>query len=174
MRSLLEIMSSDVISKNVDYNKFIDSEWKQVQNKPKEQRAYGQYICNWVTYGVRGAKLFVCLDNTPLGYLWVQRFKDGYSVKTVGVKQIARGTGVSNILYDMAVSKTKLYSDKDQSPQARKLWGKLYKKYNVMGYSDVGNKTFKVQLNGAELQSADPKYVLYTDQQEQSTRLVII
>jgi hypothetical protein len=83
--------------------------------------------------------------------MWLKPFNDGYSVATVGVKPAYRNNGIAMIMYNIVIDRVILYSDSSQTPQARKLWSKLYKTYNVVGYSNIDNTTFKVKLVSSEL-----------------------
>jgi len=121
-----------------------------------------------------GTKLFAVDQNSnPISYAWLKPFKDGYTIKTIGVKGEHQKKGLGSIMYDKIIELGKLYSDLNQTPEARKMWCKLFSKYKVMGYSDRDNKYFKVRLNGNEIESADPKYVLYTNKERENTNRLV-
>jgi hypothetical protein len=48
-------------------------------------------------------------------------------------------------MYDYIISKVKLYSDKMQTPEARKLWVKLASKYKVQGYNKKDKQIFDIE-----------------------------
>lgn len=156
-------------------DKFIDQQFKSIQKRITGK--FHQKGYDWVLVTTpAGIKLFA-VDQylNPLSYAWLKPFKDGYTIKTIGVKKQFQGRGLGSTMYDKIVSLGKFYSDLDQTPQARKIWAKLFSKYNVMGYSDKDNKYFKVRLRGNELESADPNYVLYTHNRDENTnRLVVL
>ncbi len=179
MISLKEIFLSGS-SSYID-DKFIDQQFKSVQ-KRITGRSFGKR-CDWVivTTGA-GTKVFAIEKNSnsvktfnPIAYAWIQPFRDGYVIKTIGVKSAYKGKGFGSLMYDKLIEIGRIYSDLNQTPQARKIWTKLSTKYKVMGYSDKDKKYFPVRLNGNELESADPKYTLYTrNQKENTNRLVVM
>ena len=72
-------------------------------------------------------------------------------------------------MYDKIIALGKFYSDLYQTPQARKMWIKLFSKYKVMGYSELDHNYFKVKLVGSDIVSADSKYILYTKYENENT-----
>lgn len=171
MISLKEILLSG--SSRYINDKFIDQQFKSIQKRITGKTSDKGY--DWIFVKTdAGSKLFAVDQNSnPLSYVWLKPFRDGYTIKTIGVKKQTQGKGLGSIMYDKIIALGKFYSDLDQTPQARKMWIKLFSKYKVMGYSEVDHKYFKVKLVGGNIVSADPKYTLYTkDENENTNRLV--
>ena len=107
-----------------------------------------------------------------IGYISIEPFHDGHSIGVIQLKKSAQGRGVGQLAYDYIIERTKLYSGKNQTPEARKLWLKLFDRYNVVGYDIETRKTFKVKKGNGELESQDPNYELYTNEEDSSTCLL--
>ncbi len=110
--------------------------------------------------------IVVCKYKTPFGLASISEFENGVKMNGIGIKPKFRGQSMSLILYDFIIHKYKiLYSDMYQSPESRKSWLKLSKKYNVKGYNITNRKLFDVSPNedNTELKSDDPDYNLYKD-----------
>ena len=177
MQSLMQIFRNRSIAKQPNYSKFIQKQWDTVKGfMHKSEDIDSQYRAHWVDVP-SGKKVFVTSDTNEIvyGFIWLKPYLDGYSVYTLGIKPEYRGQGIATMLYDTIISKKKLYSDKDQSPEARSLWTKLYSNHEVLGYSEKDNKTFKVKKTMGQLVSADSNYILYDDDVDTTTtRLVAI
>ena len=189
---LLEIKrTSDLTGGNINYDEFVD--WAKGvadNNKSSKFDKFSGYEFQW-SEGPEDVKIIVHKDSAAIGYVSIEKFKDGYKINTLGVKPSATGSArdkskdspetnapdnnlaskprkLSTIIYDYIVSKVgKLYSDVHQTPQARKLWTKLAQDYDVRGhYIDTGEE-FPVQVGkNGELVPDDEKHSLYKDAPE--------
>jgi hypothetical protein len=154
--------TTSLVDGNIDYNQFVD--WAK-----GEADKITKLIDNFSGLGFQwsenndGVKLIIYKDESPIGYVGLNKFENGYKISTLGVKDNARGLGVATKAYDYIINKTILYSDKMQTPEARKLWVKLFNKYNVMGYNKKDKKYFEIESIGDELKSKDSKYELYSE-----------
>ena len=153
---------------------FISWAKKQADAITSDREKYGDLEFQWAE-GSEDTKIMVYQPGAevPIGYASIERFEDGHKVGVTTLVPSARGTGAGSKMYDYIISKTKLYSDSNQTPEARKLWVKLSGRYNVMGYDPNTGKTFPVKMGNNELVSADPELELYSDDESSSTRLVI-
>ena len=163
MSILPEILRIDSISG--DYIKFVDWKKKLADRIDTSKIQMGQYLFQWAAKDTTVIVIIYSIENSndPMGYMYLNKIKDGYMVISLGVKKEHRGKNISMLLYDYVISKTTLYSDYQQSPAARKLWVKLFYKYTVVGYDIPSGNYFEVAPNstGTELESLDPKYELY-------------
>ena len=154
--------TTSLVGGNIDYNQFIDwAKGEADKVNPKKTTQSGLEF-QWAEDS-NGVKVIVYEKNIPLGYVGLEKFEDGYKINTLGVKDIARGKGLAIKMYDYIISKVKLYSDKMQTPEARKLWTKLATKYKLQGYNKKDKQTFDVTPENDELKSTNPKYELYSD-----------
>lgn len=123
--------------------------------------------------GSEDTKIIVYKDGDAIGYVSVSTFLDGQKINTLGLKPAARGMGVADKMYRHIVSKSKLYSDDKQTPEAQRLWAKMASRGKVMGFDPKSRRTFSVVNQGGELVSADPNFVLYSDNDEGGPLLVM-
>lgn len=154
--------SASLIDGEIDYNEFVDwakGEADKITNSIDNFYGLG---FQWAENS-NGVKLIIYKDESPIAYVGLNKFVDGYKISTLGVKDIARGLGVATKVYDYIINKTTLYSDKMQTPEARKLWVKLFNKYKVIGYNKKDKQYFEVESIGDELKSKDSKYELYSE-----------
>jgi hypothetical protein len=115
----------------------------------------------------------------PIGYVGLMRYKEGYRVITLAIKEAYRNKNLSIILYEYIISKTILYSDIVQTIGARKLWVKLSQKYKIVGYNIPHDIYYDVSpsIEGTELESEDPEFELYGGEglrKEEENILVIL
>jgi GNAT superfamily N-acetyltransferase len=155
--------STSLIKSTHDYDKFIDWAKSEADKITQNKEKFSNYEFQW-SESPNNVKLITYEKGEPLGYVGLEKFEDGYKVMTLGVKPQARGKGLASVMYDYIISKTKLYSDEMQTPEAKILWLKLSKKYNVKGYNKTFKKTFEVIPQGNELVSLDPSFTLYSDE----------
>jgi hypothetical protein len=163
--------STSLIGGNIDYNQFVDWAKGEADKITNKKESFANLEFQWAE-NPGGVKVIVYEKNIPLGYIGLEKFEDGYKINTLGVKDAARGKGLATKMYDYIISKTKLYSDKIQTPEARKLWIKLASKHNVKGYDKSTKKIFDIKPENDELKSLDPNFELYSDKKN-NTYLVI-
>ena len=163
--------STSLIGGNIDYNQFVDWAKGEADKITNKKESFANLEFQWAE-NPDGVKVIVYEKNIPLGYIGLEKFEDGYKINTLGVKDAARGKGLATKMYDYIISKTKLYSDKMQTPEARKLWIKLASKHNVKGYDKSTKKIFDIKPENDELKSLDPNFELYSDKKN-NTYLVI-
>jgi len=100
-----------------------------------------------------GTKHILMVDGKPAAYLSANSFKDGYQVSTTAMKPEFSGQKLSTILYQYIISKKPLYSDKTQTPEARKLWVILSGLFDVIAVDTESGEEHKVYVDGRELKS---------------------
>lgn len=185
---LLEIKRTTDLTGEINYDQFVD--WAKGvadENKSSTFDKFSGYTFQW-SESPEDVKIIVHKDDAPIGYVSIEKFKDGYKINTIGTKPSTRKKdekekrdeknppGVVSeppktlgmIIYDYIVSKVgKLYSDVHQTPQARKMWTKLARDFDVKGhYIDTGEEfPVRVGKNG-ELVPDDEKHSLYKDAPE--------
>lgn len=156
--------TTSLVGSKIDYNQFVDWAKGEADKITTSIDNFSNLGFQWAENN-DGVKLIIYKDESPIGYVGLNKFANGYKISTLGVKDSARGLGVATKAYDYIVNKTILYSDKMQTPEARKLWVKLFNKYKVMGYNKKDNKYFEVEPIGDELKSKDSKYELYSEKE---------
>jgi ribosomal protein S18 acetylase RimI-like enzyme len=162
---LKEIQSNpSLINSNIDYNQFVDWAKSEADKISKNREKFSKFEFQWAE-STNDVKIIAYENNFPIGYVALEKFEDGYKISTLGVKPAARGKGLASTIYDYILTKTKLYSDKMQTPEAKKLWLKLYNKYKVLGFNQTLKTTFPVIPQNNELTSADPKFILYSNKE---------
>lgn len=154
--------STSLLNSSIDYNQFIDWAKSEADKITQEKEKFQNFDFQWAE-SPDNVKIIAYENNQPIGYVGLERFEDGYKINTLGVKPQARGKGLAPIMYDYILSKTKLYSDIMQTPEAKKLWLKLANKYNVQGYNKSSKQIFPVKPQGIELASTNPNFMLYSD-----------
>jgi len=154
--------TTSLVGGNIDYDQFIDWAKEEADKVNPKKTTQSGLEFQWAEDS-NGVKVIVYEKNIPLGYIGLEKFEDGYKINTLGVKDIARGKGLAIKMYDYIISKVKLYSDKMQTPEARKLWVKLATKYKLQGYNKKDKQNFDVTPENDELKSTNPKYELYSD-----------
>lgn len=166
MSRIKEIQRIDPIPEDeFGYDKFVKKAAKDASKDKQDKEEFQGTEFVWAE-NKKGnmVRIIAYDDNEPLGYLALKKFKDAWKVYTIGVRPAARGKGIASKLYDFAISKTKLYSDTMETPSMRKLWTKIYKKYDISGLDVNSGKTFDIEAKGDELISKDPEIDLYSDQ----------
>lgn len=165
--------NSSLVGGHINYDEFV--RWakneadKLTTNKEKQADLEFQWAEN-----IDGIKIIVYKFANPIGYVGLENFEDGNKITTLGIIPTARGEGIAEKLYKYIVSKTILYSDKIQTPEARKLWARLFAKYPVKGFNKTTHEIFEVEPNenNSELKSLNLKYDLYSEK-ENDNYLVI-
>lgn len=161
---------------SIDYDEF--AHWQKekadaVKSSVKEQQ--GELVFQWADNGdqVR-VILYNAESETPIGFVVLNRFRDGHSISTLGLTSAARGGGLAGKLYDYIIGKTRLYSDVHQTPEARRLWLRLAARYPVRAI--VGDQIFEVVPNqeGTELvAAAHEEHTVYSDEEGSEARLFV-
>ena len=171
---LLEITRTPSLeSGSIDYDDFTRWQKGKADEVDCESRErVGDLEIQWADGG-ETVRVIPYRGDDPIGFVVMNRFADGHSISTLGLASAARGGGVAGKLYDYIISRTRLYSDVHQTPQARTLWLKLSERHTVMGWQN--GRTFEVvpSREGTELKSADGDHKLYSDEEGSETRLVI-
>lgn len=163
--NLLEIKNStSLMQSNINYNQFIDWAKSEADKINQEKENFSNFQFQWAE-SPDNVKLIAYENNMPIGYVGLEKFEDGYKINTLGVKNEARGKGLASIMYDYILSKTKLYSDVMQTPEAKKLWIKLASKYKVQGFNKISKKNFPITSQNNELVSLNSNYQVYSDQE---------
>lgn len=161
------IRTTSLVGGEIDYNQFIDWAKDEADKITKSIDNFSGLGFQWAENN-DGVKIIVYKDNEPVGYVGLNKFNDGYKISTLGVKDKARGLGIATKAYDYIINKTILYSDKMQTPEARKLWVKLFNKYKILGYNQTNNEYFDIEPNNDELISINPKYELYSNKENKN------
>jgi hypothetical protein len=164
--------TTSLVDGKVDYNQFVDWAKTEADKITKLIDKFSGLGFQWAENS-EGVKLIIYNDDLPVGYVGLNKFNNGYKISTLGVKDSARGLGVSTKAYEYIIKNHTLYSDKMQTPEAMKLWINLYRKHKIMGYNQKNNEYFDVKPNGNELVSTNPKYELYSNK-ENKNYLVIL
>lgn len=159
--------TTSLVGGKIDYNQFIDWAKDEADKITKSIDNFSGLGFQWAENS-SGVKLIIYKDNEPLGYVGLNKFNDGYKISTLGVKDKARGLGIATKAYYYIINKTILYSDKMQTPEARKLWVKLFTKYKILGYNQKNNEYFEIKPNNDELISINPKYELYSNKENKN------
>jgi hypothetical protein len=159
--------TTSLVGGKIDYNEFVDWAKGEADKITKSIDKFSGLGFQWAENS-DGVKLIIYNDDLPIGYVGLNKFHNGYKISTLGVKDTARGLGVATKAYDYIINKTILYSDKMQTPEARKLWVKLYGKYKIMGYNEKNDEYFDVKPNNDELVSTNPKYELYSNKENKN------
>ncbi len=161
------IRTTSLVGGEINYNQFIDWAKDEADKITKSIDNFSGLGFQWAENN-DGVKIIVYKDNEPVGYVGLNKFNDGYKISTLGVKDKARGLGIATKAYDYIINKTILYSDKMQTPEARKLWVKLFNKYKILGYNQTNNEYFDIEPNNDELISINPKYELYSNKENKN------
>ena len=83
-----------------------------------------------------GIRMVAYIAGEPAGYMYIAPILQGYKVNTVQVSEDFRrggvsdpGYGVASRMYKHVIDKYQLYSGDSQTPEARRLWVGLNRKY---------------------------------------------
>lgn len=173
--TLLEITRTGSLkSGSIDYDEF--TRWqkeKADEIDPNTREAQGELEFQWADSG-SGVRVILYRQGEPIGFVVLNRFRDGHSISTLGLTSAARGGGLASKLYDYIIGKTRLYSDVHQTPEARRLWLRLAERYPVRAI--VGEEMFPVVPNaeGTELVAAgEDGHPVYSDDEGSEARLFI-
>lgn len=155
--------STSLTQSNINYDEFINWAKSEADKITQHKEKFQNLEFQWAE--TNNVKIIAYENNQPLGYVGLEKFEDGYKINTLGVKPQARGKNIASTMYDYIIKKTKLYSDKMQTPEAKKLWIKLSQKYNVKGFNQTSRKIFDVSPQNNELVSIDPNFTLYSNEE---------
>lgn len=161
-------------SGTIDYDEF--TRWqkeKADEIDPNTREQINDLEFQWADGG-NSVRVILYREGSPIGFVVLNRFRDGHSISTLGLTSAARGGGLANKLYDYIIGKTRLYSDIHQTPEARRLWLRLADRYPVSAI--VGDQIFQVVPNqeGTELVAAhDSEHSVYSDEEGSETRLFV-
>ena len=171
---LLEVTrTTSLRSGNINYDEFtLWQKSKADEVDPDARERVSDMEIQWADSGSM-ARVIAYREGKPIGFVVLNRFEDGHSISTLGLISAAQGGGIAAMIYDYIIGRTRLYSDVHQTPEARRLWVKLSRKYEVMGW-DAG-RTFKVEPNkdGTEMVTVGDGPPVYSDDEGSETRLVI-
>jgi GNAT superfamily N-acetyltransferase len=160
-------------SHTAKYNEFIDWAKSEADKISTDRVSFQGFEFQWAESD--HVKLIVYLNGETVGYVALEKFLDGYKIDALGVKPAVRGAGIAMKAYGYILTRTKLYSDKLQSPEARKLWVRLSKVYDVKGIDIKTKQTFDIEPNnkGHELRPVDNSNNLYSRKKAGDIHLVI-
>lgn len=160
-------------SHTAEYNDFIDWAKSEADKVSTDRVSFQGLEFQWAEND--HAKLIVYLNGQTVGYVALEKFLDGYKIDALGVKPNMRGAGTAMKAYGYILTRTKLYSDKLQSPEARKLWVRLSKIYDVKGIDIKTKQLFDVEPNNKEheLRPVDSSNNLYSRRKAGDIHLVI-
>ena len=156
----------------VDYEYEVNAINKKFGNSTERKDTYNGYEFLKVKDKLYDDDIYLMYrDNNIIGFAKVEPFEDSFKMRNIAIKPEFGGEGIGQTIYDYLISKIKLYSDLTQTPQSRKSWVKLSKKYKIKGYNLGSNKIFDVRptKDGTELESVDPKYILYKDWEKKTS-----
>lgn len=158
-----------------DYDLIVNNTYDKIKDDVNTKiEKYGEYEFLIKPKFIRDdIGIVVCKHKTPFGVASISEFENGVKIDTIGIKPKFRGQSMSLIIYDFIINKYgKVYSDTHQTPESRKSWLKLSKKYNVKGYNITTRKLFDVSPNedNTELKSDDPECNLYKDNNMELSR----
>lgn len=124
----------------------------------KEAKAWGDFKLvddNFNGYEIRESTrpqwtFWFMKDEKPVGRLSLKYLYDppgSHEMKMISVAPDARGSGLSLIMYDYALSLGPLLSDSHQTPDGKKMWVKMFEnpnKYKVTAYDLESHKEYSV------------------------------
>lgn len=115
-------------------------------------------------------------DGEVVGFVGLYEFESSkYQINNLAIKPKFRKLGIAQKTYEYILSKTKeIYSDVYQTPEAKKLWLRMFSKYKIQGYDTKNNVYFEVKPSDNELVSNDPKYRLYSDKHDISSIILVM
>lgn len=172
---LQELVRNQSWAQYSDYDLIVNNTYDKIKDDVNTKiEKYGKYEFLIKPKFIRDdIGIVVCKHKTPFGVASISEFENGVKIDTIGIKPKFRGQSMSLIIYDFIINKyDKVYSDTHQTPESRKSWLKLSKKYNVKGYNITTRKLFDVSPNedNTELKSDDPEYNLYKDNNMELSR----
>jgi len=100
-----------------------------------------------------GIRIVAYVDGAPAGYMYLSPILQGYKVNTVQVSEDYRrggvfdpGYGIASRMYVYVIGKYQLYSGDSQTPEARRLWMGLHRKYpgRIEAVDIVTGETYQV------------------------------
>ena len=147
----------DAFYKKDSMKNFLNLEW--VESKKKHEGE--EFVIRECTTSAENLiTVFMMSGKKPAGYVALHRFKDGVKIGTLAVGMNYR-RGASTKIYGFIVNEFgKLYSDDNQTPQARGLWNSLFKsgKFKIYAVDTLdGMKKYdlKSMENSEEIESGD-------------------
>lgn len=170
-----ELIRNQSWTQSSDYDTIVINAYNQIKNdKNVSIKVYNKYrFLIKEKFAGNDTGIIMVKDNEPICIASVIIFENGVKMTSIGIKPKFRGQNIASIMYDFIIHKYKiLYSDMYQSPESRKAWLKLSKKYNVNGYNISTKELFDVSPNedNTELKSDDPEYNLYKDNNMELSR----
>jgi hypothetical protein len=120
-----------------------------------------------------GIRMVAYVTGKPAGYMYLAPILQGYKVNTVQVSEDYRrggvadpGFGVASRMYQHVISKYQLYSGDSQTPEARRLWVSLHRKYpgRIEAVDTASGETYQVMVapDGTELEIVG-SFSIWTD-----------
>jgi hypothetical protein len=90
--------TTSLVDGNIDYNQFVDWAKGEVDKITKLIDNFSGLGFQW-SENNDGVKLIIYKDESPIGYVGLNKFENGYKISTLGVKDNARGLGVATKAY---------------------------------------------------------------------------
>jgi len=120
-----------------------------------------------------GIRMVAYVSGDPAGYMYLSPILLGYKVNTVQVSEDYRrggvsdpGYGIASRMYAYVIGKYQLYSGDSQTPEARRLWVGLHRKYpgRIEAVDAVTGETYQVMPapDSTELEIAG-SFSIWTD-----------
>ena len=120
-----------------------------------------------------GIRIVAYIEGKPAGYMYLSPILLGYKVNTIQVSEDYRrggdfdpGFGVASRMYAHVVNKYQLYSGDSQTPEARRLWVGLHRKYpgRIEAIDVKSGETYQVteSVDGFELEIVG-SFSIWTD-----------
>ena len=127
--------------------------WKNFEWEERKRVYRGDefVVRKCITSGEDLIAVFMMMGEKPIGYVALSRFGGGVKIGTLAVGMNYR-SGSAKKIYDFIVDEFgKLYSDDNQTPQARGLWNSLYKSGEFRMYAvDTSDGMKKYNLKSME------------------------
>jgi len=120
-----------------------------------------------------GIRIVAYVAGDPAGYMYLAPILQGYKVNTVQVSEDHRrggvadpGYGVASRMYAHVIDTYQLYSGDSQTPEARRLWVSLHRKYpgRIEAVNTASGETYQVisTPDSTELE-IDGSFSIWTD-----------
>ena len=158
---------------------------KRINNAKRDADKESQKVDTYMDLNFQFARdnasdtnVIIYKDGEVAGFVSLYEFETSkYQISNLAIKPEFRKLGIAQKTYEYILSKTKeIYSDAYQTPEAKKLWLRMFSKYKIQGYDTKANIYFEVKPseNEDELVSNDPKYTLYSDRYDTSSIVLVI
>lgn len=163
----------------INYNDTIKYYFDEYSNKNKvdDLKKINNYYFDWINLPEENEEIILMYNEqkreNPIAFAKLKKLKDSFKVRNIAINPSYAGKSLAQNIYDYILSKyNKIYSDITQTPQSRKSWIKLSKRYKVKGYNINDDVLFDVSPNkdGTELESNNPNYILYTDENSKESK----